>query len=146
MHSEQALNYRDLPLYQKARALVWEVNRLVDELPHTAQGRAIKDQLFRAAASIGANIAEGRGRHIGKEYLLFLYHARGSANEVDHWLHTLVDCKLCLSQQIQRALGLNEEVLKILSAASSSLKQKLAADAAHQKYLKELEADYDSNL
>ena len=142
----QALNYRDLPLYQKAREVVMEVNRLISTLPRTAQGRAIEGQLFRAAASVGANIAEGRGRHIGREYLLFLYYARGSANEVDHWLHTLLDCKLCPSQQVQKALDLNDEVLKMLSAASSSLRQKIEADMSGKGRLKEDEADYDFDL
>jgi len=103
----EVLNYRDLVLYQKAREAVLEVHRLVSALPRTPQGRAIGGQLFRAATSIGANIAEGRGRHIGKEYMRFLYYSRGSANEVDHWLHTILDCELCPSERVKRALQLN---------------------------------------
>jgi len=48
-------------------------------------------QLFRSVISIGANIAEGHGRHVGLEYIHYLIIAQGSANEVDHWLNTALD-------------------------------------------------------
>lgn len=44
------------------------------------------DQLCRAAASIPANIVEGKTRDSLKEYLRFLSVARGSAEETRYWL------------------------------------------------------------
>lgn len=61
------LNYMDLPVVQRAFELVCEVDVYIQALPKTPQCRTIADQLFRAAASIGANIAEGRRRDVGKE-------------------------------------------------------------------------------
>jgi four helix bundle protein len=65
--------YWELPVYQKARKLVIGVDRLINQLPNKPQAWVISQQLFDATTSIGANIAEGRGRHIGKEYERFLY-------------------------------------------------------------------------
>ena len=65
--------YWELPVYQKARKLVIGIDRLINQLPNKPQAWVISQQLFDATTSIGANIAEGRGRHIGKEYKRFLY-------------------------------------------------------------------------
>jgi four helix bundle protein len=42
-------------------------------------------QLIRSADSIGANMAEAYGRH-GGDQVRFLYIARGSVHETEHWI------------------------------------------------------------
>ena len=46
----------------------------------------IVEQLKRAASSIPANIVEGQSRNTTKEYVQFLYIARGSLEEVSYFL------------------------------------------------------------
>lgn len=60
-------NYQELVFYQKARAVVKAVNALIKAWPKTMQAQEISRQLFRSATSVGANIAEGHGRHQGTE-------------------------------------------------------------------------------
>jgi four helix bundle protein len=43
-------------------------------------------QGIRAADSIGANIAEAMGRITNPDRLRLLFIARGSVNELEHWL------------------------------------------------------------
>ncbi len=47
----------------------------------------ITSQLRRAVVSVPANIAEGANREHKKEYLHFLYIARGSMAETEYLLH-----------------------------------------------------------
>lgn len=136
--------YWELPVYQKAQELVIGVDRLIKQLPNKPQTWVISRQLFDAVTSIGANIAEGRGRHIGKEYERFLYYAQGSANEVDHWLRTMKDCSVGPLSEVERLQALNVEVLKLLSATMSSLRRKrLQADT---KALREESVKYEMEL
>ncbi len=78
-------DFRDLEVYQLANKLTVEVYKFVETLPNKERYCLI-DQLIRASSSIGANIAEGFGRYHTKEYLRFLYIARGSLMEVLHFL------------------------------------------------------------
>lgn len=71
----------------------------------------VAGQLVRAATSSVANIAEGYGRHRGKEYEM----AYGSANEVDNWLSVACDAGLLdagVAAELQRG---NKEVQRILA-------------------------------
>ena len=57
----------------------------------------LTDQLRRAAASVPANIVEGQSRNTTKEYLSYLYNARGSLEEVRYFLllsHDLIILKV----------------------------------------------------
>ena len=70
----------NLQVWQKAMALVKEVYRLTKGFPKD-ELYGLTAQMRRAAVSVPVNIAEGKGRYHTKEYLQFLYMARGSLYE-----------------------------------------------------------------
>jgi four helix bundle protein len=51
----------------------------------------LKDQIQRAAVSIASNIAEGFERKTNKDFIKFLYYAKGSTGEVRTQLHIARD-------------------------------------------------------
>jgi four helix bundle protein len=117
-------DYSELLFYQKARQVVTEVDKLVKSWPKTMQAQELSRQLFRSATSIGANIAEGHGRHEGTEYIHYLKIAQGSANETDHWLQTALDIRLGPEEAVKTLIEQNNEVRRMLTASINTLKAK----------------------
>ena len=117
-------NYQELIFYQKARQVVKVVDALIRNWPKTMQAQELSRQLFRSATSVGANIAEGHGRHQGTEYVHYLIIAQGSANETEHWLHTAKDCGLGPNDKIDEALRLNNEVVKMITTTINTIREK----------------------
>lgn len=62
-----------------------EIYKLTRNFPKDERFRIV-DQICRAAISVSTNIAEGTGRHSKKEFLQFLYIARGSVEEIKYLL------------------------------------------------------------
>jgi len=50
--------------------------------------------------------------------------AQGSANEVDHWLNTTIDCSIGDIQSLHGLIDLNNETRKMLTATIKSLRAK----------------------
>jgi four helix bundle protein len=130
-------NYQELTFYQKALQVVKKVDTLVKVWPRTMQAQEIARQLFRSAMSIGANIAEGHGRHQGTEYIHYLIIAQGSANETEHWLHVAQGCELGAKDEITEILKLNNEVMRMITASINTIRAKQGT-----KGIKEAEGEY----
>ncbi len=130
-------NYQELIFYQKARQVAKKVDTLIKNWPKTMQAQEISRQLFRSATSVGANIAEGHGRHQGTEYIHYLIIVQGSANETEHWLHAAQDCRLGAKEEIDEILKLNNEVGRMITSTISTIRTKQEA-----KNLKEKKSEY----
>lgn len=116
-------NFRDLKVWEKGHQLTLAVYRATAGFPkHELYG--LTSQLRRAAASIPANIAEGRGRSGDPELTRFLSISMGSASELEY--HLLLSRDLgFLSAAAHETLSNNViEVKRMLTAFI----QKLRAD------------------
>ncbi len=76
-------SYRDLRVWQQGIKLALVVYRVTDKFPKHELYRGLTDQIRRAAVSIASNIAEGKGHHTDREFVSYLYHARGSLLELE---------------------------------------------------------------
>ena len=110
----------NLQVWQKGMTLVKEVYLLTKNFPRD-ELYGLTSQMRRAAVSVPVNIAEGKGRYHKKEYLQFLYLARGSIYE----LMTLVQLAQSLGYlNPQSATGLLEacgEITAMLNGLIRSL-------------------------
>lgn len=75
-------SYKDLEVWQKSIGLVKEIYRITKDFPNEERFGLVS-QMRRCAISIPSNIAEGKTRHHGNEYIQFLYIALGSCSELD---------------------------------------------------------------
>ena len=75
-------SYRDLLVWQKSIDLVEVVYALTARFP-SSERYGLSSQARRAAVSIAANIAEGRGRGTQREFLRYLLIANGSVKELE---------------------------------------------------------------
>ena len=116
-------DYRNLTVWQKAIDLVVEIYGLTSKLPKD-ELFGLTNQLRRAAVSIPSNIAEGNGRGSTKEYLHFLYIARGSKSEVETQLMICLALKYLKESDIENALGLCTEISKMLNKLILKLNKK----------------------
>ena len=74
--------YRDLEVWQKARALATHIYETTADFPkHEIFG--LTQQLRRAAVSVPSNIAECHGRKTTRDRVQFLVVARGSLLEIE---------------------------------------------------------------
>jgi four helix bundle protein len=76
-------NYKNIKAYQLADTLVLAIYEATKKFPKE-ELYGLVSQLRRAAASIPTNIAEGASRQHEKDYVHFLYIARGSSAEVEY--------------------------------------------------------------
>jgi len=106
-------DHKDLIVWQKSRKLVRTIYTLSRNFPRE-EIFGLTNQIRRAAISIPSNIAEGYNRHSDKEFTHFLKIAKESAGEVDTQLILSVDLEYLQESEIQEALALNQEILRML--------------------------------
>ena len=79
---EGQLAHKDLIVWQKSMVFANDVINLIEQLETSRHHFRLIEQLESASTSIPMNIAEGKGRKSKKEFMHFLYIARGSLYEV----------------------------------------------------------------
>jgi len=83
----------------------------------------LTSQLRRASISIPTNIAEGASRKTRKEYIQFLYIARGSLSELETLLYISEQLKFVEKPSYKTLLSKTEIMGRMLTALISSLKR-----------------------
>jgi four helix bundle protein len=106
-------NFRQLDVWKKTHSLTLDVYRVTADFPATERF-GLTTQLQRAAASIGANLAEGCGRETDADFRRFVQMASGSACEVEYHLILARDLDL-----------ISEESHELLNASVNEVKRML---------------------
>lgn len=76
--TNKILKFEDLEIWNESTELCIEIY----EKLKNCKDFGLRDQMHRAAVSIPSNIAEGFERGSNKEYIRFLYYAKGSCAEL----------------------------------------------------------------
>lgn len=127
------LTFMDLDVWKELRILYQAVYQAVEQLP-PEEMYGLTSQLKRASISISANIAEGQGRGTRKDYIHFLYNARGSAYEVESHLIACADLQLMDRNMLVTLYKQTVKVIRLINSLINALKRKMPSSVQENKY------------
>jgi len=114
-------SFRNLKVWDRTHTLTLDVYRSSKSFPRD-ELYGLTSQMRRAAASIGANIAEGTCRKGDLDFARFLQIAAGSASELEYHLLLARDLNLLQAPDYERLSGQAEEVKRMLAALLKKLR------------------------
>jgi four helix bundle protein len=114
--------FEDLRIWQASREIVSTVYRIT-AVGAFSRDFSLRDQIRRAAVSVPSNIAEGFSRHSNKEFIQYLFIAKGSAAEVQSQLYVALDQEYILQEQFDEIYRQLETVAKQISRFITYLKE-----------------------
>ena len=121
--------FEEINAWQNARVLVRDVYAMTGSCVFS-KDYGLKDQIQRAAISICSNIAEGFERRGNKEFINFLWIAKGSAAEVCSQLHNAKDLGYITDEQFESIYdsakqigGMLFNLITVLSSTDTRAKQ-----------------------
>lgn len=113
-------SHRDLVVWQKAMDLTVLIYRLSAKFPPNEAYRLVA-QVTRSAASVPANIAEGRGRATKPDFAHFVAIAKGSLMETETFVMLAVRLGYVQEAEAQPAMSLITEISKMLTTLRAKL-------------------------
>jgi len=120
--NERMFAFEDLLVWQKAIDFAEVVIKTIDEFEAPRKHFRIIEQLEAASISISSNIAEGKGRFSKKEFVHYLYIARGSLFETVSLLILIRRLAWISESKLSELKLLGEEIAKMLNSLIKSLK------------------------
>lgn len=107
-------NFEKLKVFKEAHEFVQLIYKYTEAFPKT-ETFGLTGQLRRASVSIAANIVEGNSRNHTKEYIQFLYQARGSLEEAKYHILLAKDLGYLKKEDYLELQAKAELVGKLLS-------------------------------
>ncbi|MBR1786575.1 MAG: four helix bundle protein [Paludibacteraceae bacterium] len=115
--------FEDLPIWQEARLIAKDIYSITANDLFSKDFRFVS-QIRSASGSIMDNIAEGFERDNNREFLHFLYIAKGSCGEVRSQLHRAFDVGYINNEvyktYVDRVLSLNKSISKFIQYLKTS--------------------------
>jgi four helix bundle protein len=111
---------KELKVYKLAFQICLDVYRLTEHFPRN-ELVGLVSQMRRAAVSICSNLAEGASRGTTKEYLHFVYIAKGSVSELSCQVDLSISLGFVKEPVAKKLKDDIDEVLRMLSGLISKL-------------------------
>lgn len=122
--------FEDIEAWQLARALTNQIYDVTSE-PSFDRDCGLRDQIRRASISIVSNIAEGFERDGDREFIQFLFVAKGSCGEVRAQLYLAHDRKYLSDDQFKMLYAKSVELSRVIAGLIRYLQQ---SEIAVRKY------------
>jgi four helix bundle protein len=107
--------FEDVKAWQEARALVNIIYDATKSNRNFTGDHRFREQIQGAAVSIMSNVAEGFSRRTTKEFVQFLFIAKGSAAEVQSQLYVALDQTYISEDKFDELYAKSDEVARLIS-------------------------------
>ena len=114
--------FEDLQVWQKAVDFAETVVKTIDDFEAPRKHYRLIEQLESAVTSIAMNIAEGKGRYSKKEFIHFMYIARGSLFETITLLTIIQRIGWISEEKLKEIKITGEEITKMLNSLIKNIK------------------------
>ena len=122
-------SFQDLRVWQQAMALAAAACKATETFPkHELYG--MTSQIRRAAVSVASNIAEDKGHRSDREFLHFLFHARGSLFELETQILLAQQLQYISEEKTKELVGTVTLVARSLTGLINSLEEPHATAAS----------------
>ena len=119
----QIRRFEDLKAWQYGRDLTNAVYSLTQKQQFKSD-YGLVDQIRRASVSVMNNTAEGFERGSNKDFVKFLFIARGSAGEVRSLLYVAMDQKYINKEEFEETYDISIQTSRIIWGLIKSLRNK----------------------
>lgn len=117
--------FEDIKAWQEARCLVKMVYNAIDTNKTFQEDLRFKSQISSAAVSAMSNVAEGFSRNSNKEFIRFLFIAKGSISELQSQLYVAADLGYIKTELKDKIYEQSDLTAKYISKFISYLKDHL---------------------
>jgi four helix bundle protein len=121
--NQATFNFESLEVWQKAVEFAKNILELTENINTQRKHYRLMEQMESAVTSIALNIAEGSGRYSKKEFLRFLYIARGSLYETVALLIIFRKNSFITENQFMNLKDFSVIISRMLSGLINSLKK-----------------------
>ena len=118
-------SFEELEVWQKAVEFANLVIQVVEKIDTSRKHFRLIEQLEAACTSVALNIAEGKGRYSKKEFIQFLYIARGSLYETITLMIIFHKNNWIKKEDLEKLKQFADEIGKMLSSLISSIKKSI---------------------
>ena len=123
-------NFEELIIWQQSREFCNDIFRITNYDQFSKDYR-LKDQIKASSGSIMDNIAEGFERSGNKEFIQFLYIAKGSCGETRSQLYRALDFKYVTEEEFNI---LKEKAIKISQSIGGFINYLKQSELSGSKY------------
>jgi len=117
------VGFKDLRIWKLGHELTLEIYKITSIFPEKEKF-GIVSQLRRSSSSVPANIVEGQSRRSTKEFIQFLFQARGSLAETQYFLLLSTDLKYMGKIENEKRQSQYEQLSRQLNALINTLRNK----------------------